>query len=397
MSSGQCSTGRPRDLPLYTEARHAGPELAVADGIIKGHAGLWWDKFFDLWSQDWGLRSGKESEASKQDCGNPKLSWLLSLLHSGRPAAVGSVSSSLSASLSLGEQNSLDEAQSRRQQLFQAIYAQPIELKLKAPFVTGLGLDHPTENGFLFHHTLAVPYIPASSLKGLTRAYAEQWEQVGAEEVARIFGPRAEGQGLTVGSVIFFDALPLEPVRLTVEIMTPHYQPWYQAQNPAEHPPADWYDPVPIPFLAVAPGARFRSAVAPRRGSDKSERADAARALDWLTRALALLGAGAKTAVGFGRFERSGERAKREADLPRQARAAAVIRPQAPAGPAPAAGTTGNVAERALGPVRDFPIGIRVEYADSEGVVVGYEGDRLVVDFNGEWEPVDPRSVRRIG
>ena len=42
-----------------------------------------------------------------------------------------------------------------------------------APFTTGLGEDHPLENGFAFLHPYGVPYYPGSGIKGAVRAAAE--------------------------------------------------------------------------------------------------------------------------------------------------------------------------------------------------------------------------------
>jgi CRISPR-associated protein Cmr6 len=32
------------------------------------------------------------------------------------------------------------------------------------------------ENGFLWHPTLGVPYLPGAAVKGLVRAYVEHWD-----------------------------------------------------------------------------------------------------------------------------------------------------------------------------------------------------------------------------
>lgn len=62
----------------------------------------------------------------------------------------------------------------------------------------------------------------------------------------------------------------------------------------------DYLDPVPIPFLAVERGAHFLAGVLPRTPGDVG---DAKRARQWLMEALEQLGAGAKTATGYGRFK----------------------------------------------------------------------------------------------
>ncbi|GEM_PF-2151279 len=42
-------------------------------------------------------------------------------------------------------------------------------LKVGYRLVIGMGYPSPVENGFLFHHTYGIPYIPGEALKGITR------------------------------------------------------------------------------------------------------------------------------------------------------------------------------------------------------------------------------------
>ncbi len=48
------------------------------------------------------------------------------------------------------------------------------EVVSQAPFVTGMGLEHPLENGFSFLHPYGLPYLPGSSVKGVVRRAAEE-------------------------------------------------------------------------------------------------------------------------------------------------------------------------------------------------------------------------------
>lgn len=48
------------------------------------------------------------------------------------------------------------------------------EVFSQAPFVTGMGLEHPLENGFSFLHPYGLPYLPGSSVKGVVRRAAEE-------------------------------------------------------------------------------------------------------------------------------------------------------------------------------------------------------------------------------
>ncbi len=43
-----------------------------------------------------------------------------------------------------------------------------------APFVTGMGMEHPLENGFAFLDPYGLPYLPGSSVKGVVRRAAEE-------------------------------------------------------------------------------------------------------------------------------------------------------------------------------------------------------------------------------
>ena len=164
-------------------------------------------------------------------------------------------------------------------------------------FVTGIGREHPVENGFTWHPLLGVPFLPGSSVKGMVRAWAENWLGADKELVSRIFGP--EGERKAAGTVVFFDALPVKSVRLEADVMTPHYSGYYKKDG---GPPADWYSPVPIPFLTVAEGQTFIFAMAPRRTGHIDDIEDMEKACEWLEQLLPSIGAGAKTAVGYGRF-----------------------------------------------------------------------------------------------
>jgi CRISPR-associated protein Cmr6 len=167
--------------------------------------------------------------------------------------------------------------------------------ELRERLITGIGLDHPVEVGFLWDHIIGVPYIAGSSIKGLVRDWAENWANE-KEEINKIFGSRSDNDDNQVGSVLFLDCLPYEKIDLEVDIMTPHYTSYYSGGEP----PGDWNKPTPISFLTVAKSQKFIFFVAPRI---KEDRKDCAMVLEWLDGALINLGAGAKTATGYGCFE----------------------------------------------------------------------------------------------
>lgn len=90
--------------------------------------------------------------------------------------------------------------------------------------------------------------------------------------------------------------------------MTPHYPDYYRSEGTS--PPSDDQDPTPVTFLAVAPGvdlvfpSRMRGTPSLLETMTLGEAAGAADR--WLVHGLATWGAGAKTAAGYGYFERVG-------------------------------------------------------------------------------------------
>jgi CRISPR-associated protein Cmr6 len=257
-------------LPLY--AGHNAPEL-FRPGY---NAGLWYDKFCNVWRRqgnNWTLNENKNK-------------WITGL-----------------SAQKVGSKNLLEQFLNRLANVVLALNGQVRCFVTDWRFVTGLGCKHPVENGFTWHHLLGVPYLPGSSVKGVVRSWAESWSKTEPAVVKRIFGPQGTAEVKNVGNVIFFDALPPEPVTVQADIMTPHYEPYYLSQE-GPQPPGDWFDPVLIPFLTVAPGQPFLFALAPRRANCAEDKKDCILALNWLGEALSTVGAGAKTASGYGRFNR---------------------------------------------------------------------------------------------
>lgn len=239
------------------------------------HCGLLFDKFCNQWEQHRNVDPKKWQGLGDHG----KWEWLSEF--DGR---------------AVGNSALITEHLRRRRQLIDARDGQRLTVQSTSRFVTGLGLAHPVENGFRWHHTLGVPCLPGSSVKGMMRHWVIDWR--GEEEDAlRLFGNNEDEQ-MGAGDLLFFDALPTEPPRLTVDVMTPHYGPWYQKGPQGDEVPADWHSPPPIPFLVVEAGAEFEFALAPRPG--REVKLDQAAA--WLKEALQQIGAGAKTAVGYGRF-----------------------------------------------------------------------------------------------
>jgi CRISPR-associated protein Cmr6 len=167
------------------------------------------------------------------------------------------------------------------------------QIKLETRFATGLGSPHPTEIGFTFHRAIGVPYMPGSSVKGIARAAAEM---SGEPLTELLFGPvEREGKSsAAIGDLIFLDAYPTSWPELSVDIINSHHSTYYA--DPSRSYPSETESPIPVYFLTVAPGTAWTFRVMSRSGHHAPR---GAAALQW---GLKHLGAGAKTAVGYGFF-----------------------------------------------------------------------------------------------
>lgn len=275
-------------LPLY-QGLHAPNQPQPATM----HMGLWFERYFDGYAPDFG-------EVDKDARGK----WLKAL-----------------KTQQLGNKAELQDKAAKLQQLAIAQGGQARTYHCEGNFVTGLGNLHPLENGFLWHPTLGMPYLPGSAVKGLVRALVETAYH-GDDRSAvlkRWFGTEEKGDVAEAsGCLIFFDALPTQPCELLPEIMTPHIGKWYEkgGKNPqaADTQPGDWHSPVPVGYL-VARKLSLQFAIAPRAGAIAAMQSEAELANVWLAldKALEWLGAGGKTAIGFGRMEsEEGKQRKKE-------------------------------------------------------------------------------------
>lgn len=172
----------------------------------------------------------------------------------------------------------------------------------------GLGALTPTENGLAIHPTFGVPYLPGSSLKGVTRAWVQsvvqagEWQAPDGPLFREVFGALPDGfedLGLS-GAVGFLDALwipgeaELPDRPWAAEIVTPHFGGYYKDASAPDGTEA----PNPTTFLAAQGG--FRIVVEGPQGL-----LDAVVSI--LEKALSQGGVGAKSRAGYGRFVRLGE------------------------------------------------------------------------------------------
>ena len=208
-----------------------------------------------------------------------------------------------------------------------------------APFTTGLGNEHPLENGFAFLNPYGLPYLAGSGVKGVLRQAARelasgQWGNEHGWSADKQFEIRVNGKSLAIsmldalfglesqdgdtlhmrGALSFWDVIAQMPNNcnsLHVEVMTPHQSHYYQQKSDpktgSSATPHDSGQPTPISFLTVPPGSgmtfhvqcdlprlqRLAPTLAEGDAWEKLLQAAFEHAFEWL-------GFGAKTAVGYG-------------------------------------------------------------------------------------------------
>ncbi|NNM52184.1 MAG: type III-B CRISPR module RAMP protein Cmr6 [Pseudomonadales bacterium] len=239
---------------------------------LYAHSGLWFDRFFGEYSSTFHKVNESRTE------------WLSNFKEAGH-------------------KEQLELHAHRLCNLAQSLQGSYRVFKTKSNFVTGMGNPHPVENGFTWHPTLAVPYIPGSAVKGLVRTVVET-SYSGEDKLDILtswFGSENKDDvAERSGGFIFFDAIPVQPLRLGVEIMTPHMGKWYQNGAEPRHThesiPSDWHEPIPIPYL-VARETAFIFCIAPRSLDSVKYMDDV---MDALIHGLKYLGMGAKTSIGSG-------------------------------------------------------------------------------------------------
>ena len=256
-------------LPLHSMAADATFEHG-------GNAGLWFDKYFNAYPDDF----RGNPDPTRQ---NEWLDWM--------------------TSRSLGDSLNLQATQRRMASLAKARHGDVRCFSTSWRMASGLGNPNPMGHGFLWHPTLGVPYLAGAGIKGMFRAWLECW----ADETYRLKIYEWMGTPERMGRVSFFDAIPVKPVLVVVDVLTPHYGDWLSGGARIDQVsladqwrriPADWHEPIPVKFLAVE-NATFQVGVAP---VSKHDEVDIAEVLEQLGLAFELLGAGAKTAAGYGRL-----------------------------------------------------------------------------------------------
>lgn len=180
-------------------------------------------------------------------------------------------------------------------------------LVTRQPLAVGLANAAWENAGLSLHRRFGYPLIPGSALKGLAlRGALDLQADSDLRRLVLGDGPDTQSDSSRrAGAVAFLDAVAEASV-IQLDIVTPHYSDYYSESARKPNPHAlDTEQPKPNVFPVVAPGARFRFDLLLLPYRDRGQfTADTllAAAQQWLTHALNVFGAGAKSRAGYGRF-----------------------------------------------------------------------------------------------
>lgn len=231
----------------------------------------------------------------------------------------------------------------RRVQAAYGGHAVVFEAELAARLMVNMAGGVVENAGICLDRCFGMPYLPGSAVKGITRATAlwaireapegekerllalamlifgyvgQDWQKSGGAfawaaglPMARAVAERLQtpGRNDRRGSVCFLPAHPLQPPKIVVDMVNPHYPDYYSGKCPDAN---DNESPKPNYFPAVEAGCRYGFAAVLMREPPKAV-CSAAELLGqlqtWMHHAVRRKGAGAKTGAGYGWFWLPGE------------------------------------------------------------------------------------------
>jgi CRISPR-associated protein Cmr6 len=299
--------------------------------------------------------SNKRKDASQQTGGQAKGHWLKhdQTIYSDESPSV--FIDNNNQEIPRTDTELMQQKQARWQQMVKDNNGIAFQMRLVERMAAGLGASHVLETGLTLERNTGLPCLPGSTVKGLARAWGLiqvadsigirltdnsremnplgrlatmliEEEQPGLDNSIRDLlnelpdtGSISEeagtyvdyfrfifGSQISAGAICFTDGIYFgrnEP-RYATDVMTPHYVQYYTGQGDA--PPADDDNPNPVSFLTVDSGNLFAFGLLPRQSAFENLALPAedilAVARDWLIKALSSLGAGSKTAAGYGFF-----------------------------------------------------------------------------------------------
>lgn len=149
------------------------------------------------------------------------------------------------------------------------------------------------ENWQYFRELPLYGYIPASSIRGIVRAWAKKRPAIRAR-MEELLG-KQEGDEIRAGRIEFLDAWPLKATKVSLDVVNPqqHFQVFHEKQGENGEGPRSLYtlgngkETIPV-------------TVAIRGVPGKATTGEVEAVWGWVQQALALYGVGSRTASGYG-------------------------------------------------------------------------------------------------
>lgn len=183
-----------------------------------------------------------------------------------------------------------------------------LKAKLTRTIIHGLGAEHVRETSLSIHPVYGFPYIPGSSIKGLVRHWfievfldGDESQYLSSDRQLAEVGREIFGVQDQQGVVQFMDIYMFDNVKISSDIMTPHFSEYYDGKKSA----FDTLSPVPIPFYTVeVPEIELLFLVRDRKSNKYPKEIIGNIVANWIKNALLEFGIGAKTSTGYGLFRK---------------------------------------------------------------------------------------------
>ena len=116
--------------------------------------------------------------------------------------------------------------------------------------IVGLGTNAILGGGMSLHPIFGFPIIPATALKGVTRAYARWVLERPEEELDRLLG-KVDDQGALRGDLLILEGIPATSPVIERDVINPIFGGRTIRDVRQDAPPANYLAPSPIFFLAL--------------------------------------------------------------------------------------------------------------------------------------------------
>ncbi|OCS91029.1 type III-B CRISPR module RAMP protein Cmr6 [Caryophanon latum] len=194
-------------------------------------------------------------------------------------------------------------------ELQNVLHVRQLRAKAASNIIHGLGAAHVRETALTIHGVYGIPYIPASSMKGIVRAWFIEAFCNGdeAQLASHPIGSFVFGTQEHSGIAQFYDVFLHTDLSLQPDILTTHYPEYYQSKRSATDDQKlnivkFWTVSVREATVFVSlqkqlPAA-LQQAIAPKTSEQLAE-----AVANWTAQALTEFGVGSKTSSGYGLFD----------------------------------------------------------------------------------------------